>query len=60
MIIDTLRKYPEVGMTTSFGSYLINQLNLVNPVLGTISLLIGIGVGVTTIVLQIKKIRRLY
>ena len=56
-MLDTLRKYPEVGLTTSFGSYLINLLDLVNPVLGTITLLVGIGVGVTTIVLQIKKIR---
>ena len=56
-MLDTLRKYPEVGMTTSFGSYIVNQLNLVNPILGTISLAVGIGVGITTIVLQIKKIR---
>ena len=56
-MLDTLRKYPEVGLTTSFGSYLVNLLDLVNPVLGTITLLVGIGVGVTTIVLQVKKIR---
>ena len=57
MVLDTLQKYPEVGMTASFGSYIVNQLNLVNPILGTISLVIGIGGGITTIVLQIKKIR---
>lgn len=57
MILDTLKKYPELGMTTSFGSYIINKLSLVNPLLGTISLIVGIGVGITTIILQIKKIR---
>ena len=56
-MIDTLRKYPEIGITTSFSSYLINLLELVNPILGTITLFVGIGVGITTIVLQVKKIR---
>ena len=58
MILDTLASNPEIGMATSFGSVLICYLDMVNPILSFISLCIGIAVGITTLIVQINKVRK--
>ena len=57
MILDTLSKYPEVGIASTVGSGAIHWLGLVNPILSFISLVIGISVGLTTLYLQIRKLK---
>tara|TARA_Y100001938_G_scaffold151019_1_gene245167 strand:+ start:8449 stop:8631 length:183 start_codon:yes stop_codon:yes gene_type:complete len=58
MIADTLSKYPEIGIGSTIGTSVIHWLGVVNPILSTVSLLIGISVGVTTLYLQINKLRK--
>ncbi len=57
-MIDTLSKYPEIGIGSTIGTSTIHWLGIVNPILSTLSLTIGIAVGVTTLYLQIKKLRK--
>jgi len=57
MIIDTLSKYPEIGIGSTVGTSAVHWMGLVNPVLSTVSLVIGISVGLTTLYLQIRKIK---
>ena len=56
MIIDTLSKYPEIGIGSTVGTSMVHWLGLINPILSTISLTVGIAVGVVTLALQIKKL----
>ena len=56
-MLDTLSKYPEIGVGSTIGTSAIHWFGLINPILSTISLLIGISVGLTTLYLQIKKLR---
>ena len=55
MIADTLNKYPEIGIGSSVGTSVVHYLGIINPILSTISLLIGIVLGVTTLYLQVRK-----
>ena len=57
MIIDTLSNRPEIGIVSTLGSGTLHWLGVINPMLSFISLLIGISVGLTTLYLQIKKLR---
>tara|TARA_R100001594_G_scaffold7996_1_gene21151 strand:- start:38 stop:217 length:180 start_codon:yes stop_codon:yes gene_type:complete len=59
MIIDTLNSKPEVGIASSFGTVFVSWLEILNPVLSFISLLIGISVGLTTLYLQLRKVKEL-
>ena len=58
MIIDTLSKYPEIGIGSTVGTSIVHWTGIVNPVLSMVSLLIGITVGLTTLYLQIQKVRK--
>ena len=58
MIIDTLSKYPEIGITSTVGTSVVHWLGIINPVLSTLSLIVGISVGVVTLYLQIQKVRK--
>jgi hypothetical protein len=58
MITDTLSKYPEIGIGSTVGTSTIHWLGVINPVLSTISLVIGISVGLTTLYLQVQKLRK--
>ncbi len=58
MITDTLSKYPEIGIGSTVGTSALHWLGIVNPVLSTISLIIGIAVGLTTLYLQVQKLRK--
>ena len=57
MILDTLSKYPEVGIASTVGSGAVHWFGLVNPILSFISLIIGISVGLITLYLQIRKLK---
>jgi len=58
MITDTLSKYPEIGIGSTLGTSAVHWLGLVNPLLSTVSLVIGISVGLTTLYLQVRKLRK--
>lgn len=58
MSIDTLASNPQIGIATSFGSALISWLGVLNPILSFISLVVGIAVGITTLIVQINKVRK--
>tara|TARA_B100001094_G_scaffold279751_1_gene290103 strand:- start:694 stop:873 length:180 start_codon:yes stop_codon:yes gene_type:complete len=58
MIIDTLSNNPAIGLSTSVGSAWISWLGVLNPILSFISLCIGIAVGITTLIVQIHKVRK--
>ena len=57
MIADTLSKYPEIGIGSTVGTSVIHWLGVVNPMLSMVSLLIGITVGLTTLYLQVRKLK---
>jgi len=57
MITDTLSKYPEIGIGSTVGTSAVHYLGIVNPLLSTISLVIGISVGLTTLYLQVRKLK---
>ena len=57
---DTLRvlsQYPEVGITTSFGSGIFAIFKVLNPILTAISLVIGITIGLMTLYAKIRGIK---
>ena len=58
MITDTLSKYPEIGIGSTVGTSVVHWLGIINPVLSTISLIIGITVGIVTLYLQMQKMKR--
>ena len=58
MITDTLYKYPELGIASTVGTSVIQWLGIINPILSMFSLLIGIVVGLTTLYLQVSKIKK--
>jgi len=58
MILDTLGKYPEIGIGSTLGTSAIHWFGIINPLLSMVSLLIGITVGLVTLYLQINKIRK--
>jgi len=58
MIIDTLSKYPEIGIGSTVGTSAVHYLGVMNPLLSTVSLVIGIAVGLTTLYLQVRKIKK--
>ena len=58
MITDTLSKYPEIGIGSTIGTSFIHWLGVINPMLSMVSLLIGITVGLTTLYLQVQKLKK--
>jgi len=58
MIIDTLSKYPEIGIGSTIGTAIVHWTGIINPILSMVSLLIGITVGLTTLYLQVRKIKK--
>ena len=58
MITDTLSKYPEIGIGSTVGTSAVHYLGVMNPLLSTVSLVIGIAVGLTTLYLQVRKIKK--
>lgn len=60
MILDTLQdtilERSEVGIGASIGSAIINYTQILNPVLSTLTLVIGIAVGLCTLFIKVKQI----
>tara|TARA_Y100001963_G_C6511950_1_gene322544 strand:+ start:226 stop:414 length:189 start_codon:yes stop_codon:yes gene_type:complete len=52
---DTIFAKSEVGMTTSLGSAVISYLDILNPVLSAMTLMIGVGVGALTLMIKWKE-----
>ena len=52
---DTIFAKSEVGMTTSLGSAVISYLDILNPVLSAVTLIIGVGVGALTLLIKWKE-----
>ena len=52
---DTIFAKSEVGMTTSLGSAVISYLDILNPVLSAVTLIIGVGVGALTLMIKWKE-----
>jgi len=57
MITDTLSNNPAIGIVSTVGTSAVHYLGIINPILSMVSLVIGIVVGLTTLYLQIKKIK---
>ena len=52
---DTIFAKSEVGMTTSLGSAIVSYLDILNPVLSAVTLIIGVGVGALTLMIKWKE-----
>lgn len=52
---DTIFAKSKVGMTTSLGSAVISYLDILNPVLSAVTLIIGVGVGALTLMIKWKE-----
>lgn len=52
---DTMFAKSEVGMTTSLGSAVISYLDILNPVLSAVTLIIGVGVGALTLMIKWRE-----
>ena len=51
----TIYAKSEVGMTTSLGSAIVSYLDIFNPVLSAVTLIIGVGVGALTLMIKWKE-----
>ena len=57
MILDTLSSKPEIGIASTIGTGVLHWTGVINPILSFVSLCIGITVGLTTLYLQIRKLK---
>ena len=56
--LQVLGENPSIGITTTVGSSALYFLEVVNPVLTFISLIIGISVGLVTLIIKLKEWRK--
>tara|TARA_R100000458_G_C8278259_1_gene254168 strand:+ start:3475 stop:3663 length:189 start_codon:yes stop_codon:yes gene_type:complete len=56
--LQVLSENPSIGIATSVGSSAMYFFEVVNPVLTCISLIIGLSVGLITLIMKIKEWRR--
>ena len=52
---DSIFSKTEVGIGTPIGSVVVNYLEILNPVLSTVTLSIGIGVGMLTLLIRWRE-----
>ena len=57
MILDTLESNPKIGIISTFGTVIVNWLDILTPVASFISICVGILVGMVTLVLQWRKLK---
>ena len=57
MILDTLESNPKIGIISTFGTVIVNWLDILTPVASFISICVGILVGLITLVLQWRKLK---
>ena len=53
--LKTLANNPEIGLTSTLGTGLIHMLDIFNPVLSFVSLIIGIIIGGLTLYGKVKE-----
>ena len=53
-----LREHPGLGMFSSVGGALQTLIDTSTPVLQYLALVIGIGIGILTLFIKIKELRR--
>jgi hypothetical protein len=53
---DTILARSEVGIGATVGSAIVNYTQILNPVLSSITLLIGIAVGLCTLIIKWREI----
>lgn len=53
-----LREHPGLGMFSSVGGALQTLIDTSTPVLQYLALVIGIGIGILTLLIKIKELRR--
>jgi len=49
---------PEIGIVSSSGAGLLYWLDIVNPILSCVSLIVGLSVGIVTLIIKIKQWRK--
>ena len=57
-VLDTLNNEPEIGIFTSLGSGLVYFLDILNPILSFCTLVVGLLIGVVTLLIKIKEWRK--
>ena len=53
--LQVLGQNPSIGISTSVGSSIIFFLDIINPILTCISLIVGLSVGLITLIIKIKE-----
>lgn len=53
-----LREHPGLGMFSSVGGALQTLIETSTPVLQYLALIIGVGIGILTLLIKIKELRR--
>ena len=56
-LLNQLTEKPLIGMTATSGGLAVTFIDAVTPICQLIAVLVGIAVGILTIVLTLKKIR---
>tara|TARA_Y100001938_G_C7908472_1_gene338352 strand:- start:222 stop:407 length:186 start_codon:yes stop_codon:yes gene_type:complete len=57
--IDTLNNQPEIGMLSSVGSGALYWMDILNPILSFLTLLVGLLIGLITLGIKIKQWRKI-
>jgi hypothetical protein len=57
--IDTLNNQPEIGMLSSVGSGTLYWMDILNPILSFLTLLVGLLIGLITLGIKIKQWRKI-
>ena len=53
--IDTLNNQPEIGMLSSVGSGALYWMDILNPILSFLTLLVGLLIGLITLALKLNS-----
>ena len=57
--IATLHNQPEIGMLSSVGSGALYWMDILNPILSFLTLLVGLLIGLITLGIKIKQWRKI-
>ena len=55
-MLDTLRQYPVIGIGTSIGGSALPFIEWLSPYLQFVGLVLGVTIGLITVVLKIKEL----
>lgn len=54
--LEYLSSNPHIGISSSIGTSIIHWLDFVNPIISFLGMLVGLAVGVITLILKIKEL----